>query len=635
MRKTIIIIAVLAGTALAAALAAPFFIPAETYKQLAIAKVREATGRELEVKSLSARLLPSPGVTLEGVSLSNPEGFAEAPMFTAEKAVLELGLDALLHRKLDIRTLHVTNPVLNLEINGKGAPNWAFAPAKGASAPGGQPRGQGKQPPALAAAAVKVENGLLRFADARGKKAYKAENIDIAAHVQGAALDADASAVWNGEKIRLKARMADIGKWQKGGATDALVTVESAPLKAQFTGKASGGGATGDVAVDIPSLDKFAAWLGGKENRVAAHALAAKGALEASGGTLALRKATIKLGSATLTGYVKADMQGKTPAVEADLAADTLDLTPYFPPEERTSSFFIRSAHAEETWSSAPIDLSALKAVDANVALTAAGITLRRFALGKTQAKAQLRSGNLLVNVPEAALYGGKGSAHIGLDAEGLLSVQASGSGLHAEPLLKSVSGEERLSGTLDASARLTGTLTSVRGYIESLNGNGSITFSDGAIKGFDLAAMARNLQAAFKETGTARQKTDFSELSGTYTISQGILTNDDLAMKSPFFRVKGAGKVNLPRKTLDYLLTPTLVSSIQGQGGKELTGIAVPIRVTGTWERPRFAPDLAAAAKNPEALKNTVKSLKEEIKQNKDTLKDPEKIKDLLHGLR
>jgi len=62
----------------------------------------------------------------------------------------------------------------------------------------------------------------------------------------------------------------------------------------------------------------------------------------------------------------------------------------------------------------------------------------------------------------------------------------------------------------------------------------------------------------------------------------------------------------------------PTVVATLKGQQDtKQRTGLMIPVLVTGTFSSPRFAPDL--------------KSLLET--RIKDTLKEPERITDILKG--
>ncbi|MEI7609444.1 MAG: AsmA-like C-terminal region-containing protein, partial [Rhodospirillaceae bacterium] len=109
---------------------------------------------------------------------------------------------------------------------------------------------------------------------------------------------------------------------------------------------------------------------------------------------------------------------------------------------------------------------------------------------------------------------------------------------------------------------------------------------------------MARNLSAAFADVAGS-QKTEFAELTGSFTINNGVVTNPDLALKSPLLRVSGAGSVNLPRRTVNYRVQPKLVASLQGQGGvQNLGGIEVAVIVEGAWDNLSFRPDLESMAK-------------------------------------
>lgn len=82
------------------------------------------------------------------------------------------------------------------------------------------------------------------------------------------------------------------------------------------------------------------------------------------------------------------------------------------------------------------------------------------------------------------------------------------------------------------------------------MNGSARLKVQDGAVSGFNLAQIMRNAKArldgvndgAAGQSGTAaaNDKTDFSELCGSFKISHGVAHNDDLSAKSPLFRCKG-----------------------------------------------------------------------------------------------
>mgnify|MGYP001585939753 FL=1 len=78
------------------------------------------------------------------------------------------------------------------------------------------------------------------------------------------------------------------------------------------------------------------------------------------------------------------------------------------------------------------------------------------------------------------------------------------------------------------------------------------------------------------------------------YTIVNGILTNKDLALKSPFVRVTGAGTVSLPPKTMDYKINIAAVATAQGQGGGDSGGAGIPVNCKGPWSGDSCKADLA-----------------------------------------
>ena len=129
-------------------------------------------------------------------------------------------------------------------------------------------------------------------------------------------------------------------------------------------------------------------------------------------------------------------------------------------------------------------------------------------------------------------------------------------------------------------------------------------------------------------------EKTDFSSLSGTAKITNGVVNNQDFNMQSPLLHVTGAGKADLVKENLDYLLKTSIVGSLQGQGGadlEKLKGVTIPVRVSGPFSKPSYKPDLSAA------LSDTVKQKAEEkVEEKKQEVKQKleDKLKSKLKGL-
>jgi len=190
-------------------------------------------------------------------------------------------------------------------------------------------------------------------------------------------------------------------------------------------------------------------------------------------------------------------------------------------------------------------------------------------------------------------------------------------SGVSVGPVLKAVAGLDMLEGVLQMSTSLKATGLLPDNSMRSLNGRGSVTLRDGSIKGFDIAGTLRNLTASGQGEGT--KKTDFAQLSGNFTITNGIVKNDDLFMASPLFRLNGNGVVNLPRGTLDYHVKPRLVGTLVGQGDTVTVrkGLSVPLRIRGPFAALRITPEIdpATLIENIGAVKGgSLKGLTEAI---------------------
>jgi len=118
-------------------------------------------------------------------------------------------------------------------------------------------------------------------------------------------------------------------------------------------------------------------------------------------------------------------------------------------------------------------------------------------------------------------------------------------------------------------------------------------------VKGINIAKAIRTVKTKLAGVGTVaddkNEQTDFSLISGSAVITNGVIRNDDLSGKSPLLRVTGKGQVDLPADTIDYVVTTTLVKSLEGQGAKDdkLSGVPIPVRLHGSLAKPSYSIDL------------------------------------------
>ena len=193
--------------------------------------------------------------------------------------------------------------------------------------------------------------------------------------------------------------------------------------------------------------------------------------------------------------------------------------------------------------------------------------------------------------------------------------------GVQIAPVLKALAGMDMLDGTLqmDTSLKATGLLP--KNAMKRLGGKGSVLLRDGSVKGFDIAGTLRNFTTLGQQRGP--KQTDFAQLSGGFTIRNGVVKNDDLFMASPLFRLTGQGVLNLPNGTMDYHVKPRLVGTLTGQGDTVTVrkGLSIPLRIKGPFASPRVIPEVdpASLIENIDAIRggaggNVLKGLEKVI---------------------
>jgi AsmA protein len=175
---------------------------------------------------------------------------------------------------------------------------------------------------------------------------------------------------------------------------------------------------------------------------------------------------------------------------------------------------------------------------------------------------------------------------------------------------------------------------------VDALVGEGQLRIAKGEIKHMNLTDMLHNVAGAFTGNGDSQSSTYFTELSASYNIAQGIITNRDLNMQVKDFNVSGEGNVSLPAYTINYHLVPKILRTTQDANGVTTVkqGLAVPLLIEASLDNPQFKPDLAAAAQQAlqdpkqlkEQLRNSREVLKEQIKAPKEAVKN---LKGLLKG--
>ncbi len=286
-----------------------------------------------------------------------------------------------------------------------------------------------------------------------------------------------------------------------------------------------------------------------------------------------------------------------------------------------------------------PLDLSALKGLNANGSIKIGALKIANVKAANVRVDVKAANGRVDVSPIAANLYQGSlaGALSVQAAATPVIAIKQNLTGINVGPLLKDAANFDSLEGRGNLSFNVSGQGNTVSAIKKALNGNASIKLADGAIKGINIAGSIRDAKAKLgtlkgDKTQAASQtdKTDFSELTATFNIKNGVAHNNDLSGKSPLLRLGGDGDIDIGNETLDYLVKATVVATAAGQGGKELgdlKGLTVPVKLSGPFTAPQYKIDFSGIAAS--AAKAVVETKKEEIKA-----KVQDQVQDRLKGL-
>jgi AsmA protein len=479
---------------------------------------------------------------------------------------------------------------------------------------------QGKSPRALVAA-LGADLGL-QMSDASlaamPDMAIGTLDASLAVPALDQATNGKVALTLNGKPLEANLAVDSPLKAMQGEVFGLRVAVNSDLLKASIDGSVHQQplpGLDGAVGLDVSSVGQLAAWLGQPlpDGQPDPGPLKIDASLAADGGKMAIKSANITGKAAEASASGSFDGTGEIVRFDAKLDVAKLDLNAYLPPPSEAEAAPAAEDGGAKGWSEEPIDVSPLRGYEGQAHVTLANVLYREVEVQSAAITVALSGGVLKADVTKVQFSPGDLTASAVMDGSGDaagIDYQVALQGVESEPFLKSFADTDVLSGKLNFQTKGTARGANQKQIVESLNGDGNFAFLDGAIEGFDLAGTLRNLGQLGMASDGSTSKTSFTELSGSYTITDGLLQNNDLKMLAPLVRVSGAGQADMPPQTLDYNVEAVLVASIEGQGSTDaLAGLPIPVHVYGPWDNLVYDPDyatmLSAAALDPERLAN------------------------------
>ncbi len=555
---------------------------ANAYKQDLTELVREATGRELQFHGdVDLTIFPALGMKLGAMSFSNAAGFGALPMIKVKEASISVDVASLLSFAPEIDKLVLRDLEVNLMKNKAGVNNWDDLVSKPA-------------PGTVAGAATESTSTAPTESGFEIKGAFGGldlQNIKL---------------LWLDEQAGTEFRVIDLDV-----STGRIVPNEAFPMTLHLDASASG---ELDIIFDLEANVEYL--------------------IEQQ--QLTLDSMKLALNEFQVGGRVKVSNFAK-PALRFDLATENIDVDALLgtppatdaaaAPAAASSTSTAAGAASEDVQIELPMEVLRDLDIDGNFKI--GQMKIQNLLMNDVDIKMTAKNGLVALKPVTLNTYGGTVEAAVAIDVKSdkpKYDVSKTIQGVQVGDLLKDYSGKAAISGLLNAKVDLTTNGEWLSKLKLNSNGTMQLEFLDGALNGFNLRQSIDAAKAKFSGKDAPPKETlqtDFSSLTISGVIRNGVFSSDDLDLQAPLLRVGGKGSANLNNEMVDYLVNAKLVGSIEGQQGgsaDQLAGLEIPVRIKGPFSDPGINVELDAMLKaKVDAEKEKIKA---EIEKQKAELK-------------
>jgi len=583
----------LAGFAAITALvaAAPFLLPAGLYKARIEQSVTHATGRAFIISGpLHFALFPSLGFRADNVTLANLPGGRLPSLATADEVRFGVQLLPLFSGRLEITRITLDRPTLNLEVDAQGQANWILLRKRKAAT---------QISPSYTTvveqfSGIEIARGHVTYSNVRSGSSYALDDID--AVIDFTKLDKPAQLAggftFANRRVTFKAiaTTPELLLHEQVSGIDLSLTSEL--TNAGFKGTIDPDGVlSGNARVDTSSVRAAATWLGARLPESGGFgALSLQSRIDGDDRHLRLSEMTLALDGMKAIGAIALDTSRTIPHASGALTLDHLDLNPYIERPHRPG--VARAYPDKERWSDMPITLDLLKKANVDMTLDVGTLTLRKLRLGKSRIVVALNDAQLNARLDPVMLYGGSGKAVLHVDAHNtpVFRNVMEFHNVALQPFLSSTIGVKQIEGLGTISLDVTSKGASADAIMHNLTGRGSIDFHDGQLRGIDLGAVARTVQALLGGAIHPDAFTAYGTMKGNFTMANGVLTNTDFQLTGPVLHMTGSGAVDAGNRTIDFRLIPQATAII----AKQKLSVGLPFHIRGPWKHVHYTPDVA-----------------------------------------
>jgi len=311
---------------------------------------------------------------------------------------------------------------------------------------------------------------------------------------------------------------------------------------------------------------------------------------------LTLSDTAIQAGPIEITGSGTVTSTGARPNLQLALTSNRIAVDPWLPPDQPTPSGAAPAAAPaggsgpDGGWSREPIDTSGLSAIDADVTVGITAIEYGSYIVDNAELVALLQDGTLTVSKLAGGMFGGTFdmTAMLADRPTPELGVTVKVRDADVRQAAQTAAETDVVSGILTYDTDLTAKGGSQYELVSNLNGTGSFQVRDGTVQGFDLRAFSDRLTALdgaadfvdLTQRALSGGETRFTALSGTYTVQQGVLRSNDIALQADAATGAATAVIDLPPRQMDV--------NAQARLTDHPNAPPVGMRLVGPFDNPR-----------------------------------------------
>ena len=338
-------------------------------------------------------------------------------------------------------------------------------------------------------------------------------------------------------KLRLKSRLLDVAFDGRVGASDVL----------QLQGR---------VDLAMKDVRQTARWLGAPWPSGPGLVNAGiKGDFDWQGQALTFDKATFRMDGNEATGTLALGLGGRRPTLTGTLALQSLDLSPYFPNNSNSQiANLLAWIPSDDESLAAPMSWH----LDADIRASAARVLVGGMEFGRFAASLSFEQGQLLADIAEIGIDGGRASGQLTADfrrdGQPQLSVRGRLEDIEASRATSVLIGHSAVQGLSTITADVAAGGNTVPDLLSTLRGKVTLSLNEGGQLGIDVKSLLNAAQSGgvngWEKAKSGQMSVD--GLEAKLRFDKGIVASELVEATAGDSLIRAMGTISLRSQQMD-----------------------------------------------------------------------------------